>query len=325
MNGSLAHRVLRPAMLVASLALVTACSGSAGTAGFPSASAALSADPASDALARILDRGTLVLSTDLEYPPQSFAVEGAERAADTACAPNQLTAPEVAGFDAETGKTVASKLGVEPCFVAVQFTVIIGGGWADRWDIAWGSGALTDDRMSRLYVTQPYYALPNYFFVRSDSTYTKAADLDGLAVGACAGCTHELYLKGELKLPGPPLEFQVKDAEIVLFDAEPAGLEDLAGGGIEAFLGAESVGAAAIDSGLALRKLPAVAFSEQETGYLDRSSGLDQAALFARVDEIIRGLHADGVLKGLSEKYFGVDYTAEAAAFDMSALDQTVE
>ncbi len=105
-----------------------------------------STDPTDDALARVTERGTLVLSTDIEYPPQSYLVEGAERAADTACAPNQLTAPEVEGFDADTGKAVATALGVEPCFVSVAWNVIIGGGWADRWDIP-GVRSASDDRM----------------------------------------------------------------------------------------------------------------------------------------------------------------------------------
>src|SRR3989304_2251043 len=62
------------------------------------------ADPEHDKLAQILDRGTLILSTDLDYAPQSFAVEGATRAPDTKCAESQLTGPEVSGYAGETAK-----------------------------------------------------------------------------------------------------------------------------------------------------------------------------------------------------------------------------
>ena len=53
----------------------------------------------------MLGRGKLILFNDPEYPPQSFTVEGSERASDTKCAANELTAPEVAGYDADTASS----------------------------------------------------------------------------------------------------------------------------------------------------------------------------------------------------------------------------
>ena len=46
-----------------------------------------------------------------------MSVKGATRPAGTKCAANQLTAPEVTGYDNEVPKLIAKKLGVEPCFV----------------------------------------------------------------------------------------------------------------------------------------------------------------------------------------------------------------
>jgi hypothetical protein len=48
------------------------------------------------ALGQVVARGTLTLSTDLRYPPQSFAVKRAKRAPGSRCPANQLTAPQVA-------------------------------------------------------------------------------------------------------------------------------------------------------------------------------------------------------------------------------------
>ena len=56
--------------------------------------------------------------------------------------------------------------------------------------------------MQRLYMTQPYYSTPASFFVREDSPVARPAELKGKQIGACAGCTHESYLKRELELPG---------------------------------------------------------------------------------------------------------------------------
>jgi polar amino acid transport system substrate-binding protein len=281
-------------------------------------------DPSTDKLAQVLARGKLILFTDLKYPPQSFGVKGAERPADTKCAANEITAPEVSGYDAETGKPVAQALGVEPCFVTASWTEVTGGNWGDRWDLAYGSGAVEYSRMEVLYVTQPYYSTPTPFFVPRSSKARQPSDLDGKKVGACAGCTMEKYLRGTLKLPGPPLEQLVADPEIVTFDTEIPGLKATAKGRLAAFLCSEPVGEGAIAEGAALRKLPKPAYYSNKTGYVDKESGLAVGPFIERVNEIIAARHRDGTLARLSEKFFGKDYAAEAAKFDIAALEQNV-
>jgi polar amino acid transport system substrate-binding protein len=294
------------------LSLGLSCSGSDDPAG----------DPELDKLAQILDRGTLVLSTDLDYAPQSFRVDGAERAADTRCADDQLTGPEVSGFDAETGKAVAEAMGVEPCFVAPQWVEITGGSWGERWDLAYGSGAIDEERNRYLYVTQPYYVLPAYAFVPERSPVKSAEDLSGMRVGACASCTHESYLKGTLELPGYDGDQLITDAEIVAYTVEGPGLEDTARGEIDAFLCSEQVGTQAIDDGLALREVGPVLFEEYATGWVDKSSELDVASFVAEVNRIVQGLHADGTLRDLSMEFFGQDYATPMASFDISSVEQ---
>ena len=303
--------------------MVSACSSS--EAATDTASPSAGGDASRDKLAQILERGTLLLSTDPAYPPQSFAVEGAERAADTKCSPDQLTGPEITGYDAETGKLVAEALGVEPCFVVPTWTEITGGNWGDRWDISYGSGSVNEDRMERLWMTQPYYAVPNSYFVAEDSDFQEPSDLDGMKVGACASCSHEMYLRGELAIPGVEITPTVQDPEIVTFNSEPPGLKQVAAGKLDAFLAADPVGQASIDEGLALRKLEGVAFTYYPSGFLDKGSGLSQTAFFDRVNEIIRAAQADGTLLALSQEFFGADYVAAAAAYDIDALEQTVE
>jgi ABC-type amino acid transport substrate-binding protein len=320
---SIASRVgLEPARLAVfgfvALFAVAAC-GSA-----TSASTAPTADPSKDKLAQVLSRGTLVLSTDLDYAPQSFAVKDATRAATTKCAPNQLTAPEVSGYDAETGKLVAAALGLEPCFVNPPFDQIIAGNWGDRWDVAWASGALTESRMKKLYVTQPYYTTPANFFVLASSSYQKPEDLSGKQIGACAGCTHELYLRKTLSLPGVTLEYPVADPKIVTFASEVPGLAAVGEGKIDAFLCSQPVGAGAIADGAPLRMLDQTIFNTEKTGYADRGMSLAPGPFLDRIDAALRDLHAQGKLKELSIKFFGVDYASAAATFDLASIDQKV-
>jgi polar amino acid transport system substrate-binding protein len=301
-------------------ATLAACSG--GSSG--GAAASPKADPTKDKLAQVQARGTLALFTDPAYPPQSMKVDGATRLANTKCAPNQLTGPEMDGYDVQTGKLVAAKLGVEPCFVVVPFDEVIAGGWGDRFDVAWGSGAMTTSRMEKLYVTQPYYTTPANFFVKKDSSYQTPADLSGKQIGACSGCTHEQYLRKTLALPGETLTYAVTDPKIVTYASEPPGLDAVAAGKIDAFLCSQPVGAEAIAKGGDLRMLDTPAFYTYKTGYIDRSMTLAPQAFLAAIDGAIRDLEASGELKTASQKYFGTDYVTAAAAFDMAKVNQTV-
>ena len=310
------HR-LRPGAAIALAMLAAACAGGppAGTH---------KPDPQKDKLAQIEARGVLNGYAAIDYPPQSMLVDGATRPADTKCLPTQKTGAEVTGFDNETTKLVAKDLGVEACFVTPTWTEVTAGGWGDRWDIVYGSGSINRDRMKRLYMTQPYYATPNMFFVRADSAFQTADELSGRKVGACASCSHEYYLKHELEIPGVTLEYDIKDPKIVAYETEGPGLQDLADGKIDAFLAAAPVGQAQIDAGLPLRALSKPAFTFFPSGFVDRSSGLDVVAFTDRVNQIVRDRQADGTLKALSEQFFGQDYITKAAAFDLSTIGQVI-
>ena len=173
-------------------------------------------------------------------------------------------------------------------------------------------------------MTQPYYAVPNRYFVSKDSSYTTPSDLDGKKIGACTGCSHELFLRGELEIPGVDVLLDVEDPEIVTYQTEGPGLAAAAMGEIDAFLAADPVGRAQIEKGLELRPFDGVAFTYYPSGFVDKSSGLSATAFVERIDSIVQELQADGTLKALSEKWFGTDYASEGASFDIAALDQEV-
>lgn len=307
-----------PALLILGWVAVAACGG-------PPGSPPSSADPTTDKLAQILARGTLVGYAELDYPPQSLRVEGARRADPTKCLPNQITAPEVTGFDTETHKILAGELGVEACFVSPQFSEVTAGNWGDRWDIAYASGAINGTRMERLWMTQPYYYIPQVFLVAADSSAQVPSDLDGLTIGTCTSCTVEAYLQGSLVIPGVDLIQKVRDPIIAGYSTEFPGIDELASGKIDAFLTSEPVARQAIAEGRPLRILDEPAFSMYPSGFIDKGSGLSVLTFFERVNEIIQGAHADGRLQALSMEWFGTDYATAAGAFDVSVLEQDVE
>jgi polar amino acid transport system substrate-binding protein len=310
-------------LVLAALPVFAACGGSSSSSS-ESDKAQAGGDPTVDKLAKVLARGTLVLSTDPAYPPQSWAVKGAKRLVGTKCAENQMTANQMTGYDVDTGKLLAKGLGVEACFVAPTWTQITAGQWGDRWDIAYGSGAINTDRMQRLWMTTPYRSEPQRYFVQATSPYKVPGDLDAKKIGACDSCTVEFFLRGALEIPGLSLKLDVKKPVVVVYAGEPPGLKDLDRGKIDAYLAAEAVGMEAIHQGEKLRPLPGAAFTMYLTGFLDKSSALSQAAFAARVDRIVSKLRRSGALEALSLKYFGQDYATHAGDYDVAKLHQQI-
>ena len=304
-------------LLIATAVLLAGCGGAKPTP---------EPTPANDLLAKITARGTLVISTDPAYPPQSELIEGATRAADTKCAPTEYTADELTGFDVDTAAEIARRLGVEPCFVTPPWTQLTAGNWDDRWDISVGSMAITPERMEVLYFTQPYYATSAALFVHQDNTtFSQPSDLSGKRVGGCTNCTYEAYLQGTLVIPGTEIDFVIADPVIVGYDVDLPALKDLAlGDGVQldAVLVAQPTGQEAIVDGLPIKQLGEPVFFEYLATAIDKKSSQDPVAFVRQVTEIIQQMHGDGTLRRLSQQYYGQDFTTAASQFDVYALDQ---
>lgn len=306
-------RRLSPVLLVLmAVLLVTACQPPA--------------QPPQDKLAEVLARGTLIVSTDPAYPPQSQLVEGAQRLANTKCASGQRTANELEGFDIEVAKEVARRLGVEVCFVTPNWDLIVAGSWADRWDISIGSMTITPARMEKLYFSQPYYTTPAAFFVHKDNTtFQKPEDLSGKRIGFGTATTYEYYLEGVLEIPGETFELVAKDAVLKPYDTDLFALQDLAlGDGVrlDAVLTAQPTGAEAIADGLPIKQLGDPVFFEYLAAAVDKASSRDSLPLVKKVSEVIQQMHADGTLAKLSQQFYGLDLTGAAAQFDLGTLKQ---
>lgn len=311
-------------LLLLSLLVLSACQMPVAA---PTAVTPASEEPAAaDLLSIVQQRGKLIVSTDPAYPPQSELVAGVEPPADTKCTGDERPANQFTGFDIDVAVAIAEKLGVEACFVTPDWTLITAGGWAGRWDLSIGSMTITPERMRNLYFTQPYYTTPAAFFVHQDNTtFTQPSDLSGRRVGVCTGCTYESYLDGTLSIPGETIEFVVSDAQIVGYDTDVPALEDLAlGDGVrlDAVLTAQPTGLTYIQNGGPLKQLGEPVYFEYLAGAIDKSAPNDTTAFREAVTKAIQELHAEGVLLALSEKYYGIDLTTAAAAFDLTKLEQ---
>ena len=255
-----------------------------------------------DLLAAIEDKGTLTVSTDPAYPPQSEL--------------NKETG-EYEGFDIDVATEIAKRLDVDIAWQAPAWETIISGSWNGRWDASVGSMTVTPERAEVLRFTPPYYYTPAAIAVHEDNaSITDASGLDGKKVGVCGGCTYDLYLQHKLVISqdesGKAVEIPsiVNDPTIVTSDTDSTTLQDLAlgdGRRLDAAISAQPTIQAAIDSGAPLKIVGEPLYYEPLSVAIDRSSRLDSSSLADRISEIVEEMHEDGTLSKLSEKWFGTD------------------
>jgi polar amino acid transport system substrate-binding protein len=271
------------------------------------------APAASDLLGEIKARGTIRISTDPNYAPQSVLVAGASRAANTKCGANELTSAELEGFDIDTAVEIAERLGVEPCFVTPGWDTITAGNWAGQWDISVGSMTITKPRQEALWFSPGYYFTPAQLAVTEGSGIDSVEDIAGQPVCVGTATTYESYLKGDdvgipqsdIRVPPP------EGVEVVVLDTDAQCAQSIQAGRTEfqAFLTSATVVDAAIAEGIAVVKVGSPVFVENLAVAIDKKSPKDPKTLLDEISRIVGEMHTDGTLKASSQKWFGADLT----------------
>lgn len=289
-------------MLVLASLVLAACGGGGGS-------------QAEDLLAAIKERGYILVSTDPNYEPQSFLNTAGSRPADTKCPSDALTTAEMQGFDVDVAIAIGDALGVETCFATPDWDLITAGSWADKWDLSVGSMTITTARQQVLDFSTPYYYTPAVIAVRADSGLTSLGELEGESLCVGSATTYDQWLNGDVEglgLPAssiyaqPPANVTVvplsTDQECA--QAIASGRQDFVG-----YVTSETVVNANIAAGFPVVKLGSAVYSEDLAAAVDKGSSLSSASLLAEVSSIIEGMHADGTLSELSNKWFGEDLT----------------
>jgi polar amino acid transport system substrate-binding protein len=305
-------------LLAAAGLLLAACGPAATTEAPPAATEApaeaTEAPPATnDLLGAIRERGTLVVSTDPNYEPQSFLNTEGQRPGDTKCAADQLTTAEMQGFDVDVAIEIGNRLGVETCFATPSWDLITAGSWADKWDISVGSMTITTERQQALDFTTPYYYTPAVIAAKADAGIDALDDLAGQAVCAGTATTYETWLMGgDLGLPETSIYAEPPaDVTVVSLETDQECAQAIAAGRTDflAYSTSETVVDANIAAGMPVVKVGDPVFSEDLSVAIDKGHSLPAATLLAEVDAIVQAMHADGTLSQLSTKWFGADLT----------------
>lgn len=248
-------------------------------------------------LDQVLEAGKLVVSTDPNYPPQSFTND----------------AGDMEGFDVDVAKEVASRLGVELEFVTPDWDLITAGDWGGRWDVSIGSMTPTEERGQVLWFTDAYYYTPASFAVHSDNkTIETVADLTGKTVGLGVATTYEAYLEESLSIMGGEIAYDPPPGiEIWQYVTDAEAFADMKlGDGVrlDAVMSAQPTIQDAIDEGYPLQFLGTPAFYEPLVFAMDKARAPSDT-MVDRLNESIAAMQEDGTLVELSLKWYGIDVT----------------
>ena len=273
----------------------TASASPSGTAP-GSAEPSMGGDP-DDLLAAIQDAGVIRVATDPAYPPQS----------------ELLPDGTFEGFDIAVAEEIADRLGVEVQFETPDFSEVVAGGWAGRFDVSVGSVTVTEDRMEVLDFTEPYYYTPAQMTATVESGITTLEGLAGQVICVGETTTYQFWLEGTLVLaggapdPAPVPEgatFTTLSTDTECADAAASGRTEFQG-----WLSSSTTIATAVEAGDPFVEVGDPVFFEALAVATDKA-GPAHAELQAELDRIIREMHEDGTLSSLSEEWFdGLDLT----------------
>ena len=236
---------------------------------------------AADLLDAVRTRGTLRIALEGTYPPFNF---------------KDAKTGQLAGYDVDVAKLVCAKLGVRPEFVTTEWSAILAGLGAGKYDVIVSQVGITPRRRQAFDFSQPYtYSAPQLIVRRNEaSTYKSLADLKGRTIGVGQGSVFEQQVRA---VPG---------IEVKSYPAAPENLQDLAFGRIDAALNDSLMVAYLLkNSQLPIRAGARVGDVERMAIAFRKGNPKFHAA----VDRALDAARADGSLKQVSLKWFGTDAT----------------
>jgi cystine transport system substrate-binding protein len=239
---------------------------------------------AADLLDTVKARGTLRIAMEGTYPPFNYKDQKT----------GQLT-----GYDVEVARLLASKLGLKPEFVSTEWSAILAGLGAGKYDVIVSQVGVTPKRLEAFDFSEPYtYSSPQVIVRNNErATYNSLSDLKGKKVGVGQGTVFEQQLR---TVPG---------IDIKSYPATPETLQDLAFGRVDAALN-DSLMVAYLLKNSHLPIRPAAHVGEISRMAIPFRKG--NPKFKAAIDKAIADAKADGSLKAISMKWFGIDASQPA-------------
>ncbi|MGN4075261.1 cystine ABC transporter substrate-binding protein [Burkholderia gladioli] len=248
------------------------------TAALIGASFVAATSHAADLLDEAKQRGTLRIGLEGTFPPfNSKAPSG-----------------ELVGYDVDIAKAVAAKLGLKPEFVTTEWSGIIAGLQAGKFDVIVNQVGVTDKRKEVLDFSPAYTYSAAQLIQRKDDTrnFKSLDDLKGKKLGVGFGTN---YMDMAKSVPG---------IDVKTYPGAPEYLRDLAAGRLDAALNDRLMLAYLLKNS----QLPLRTGATLEAGQPSAIPFKKGNPKFAKaIDDAMTQLEADGTFTKISDKWFGID------------------
>ena len=240
------------------------------------------AEESKDQLARIQEKGEIVIATEGTWAPWTYTDENGN----------------LVGFDVEIATAIAEKLGVKATFVTVEWDGILAGIDSGRYDIAANGIDVTEQRSEKYNFSTPYAFNRTALVVRGDNEDIKSfEDLKGKTTANSLASTYMELAESY-------------GATVQGIDTLEETIQLLTAGRIDATLNADVSFYDYLnvhpDANFKL-----VAQTEEASHVAIPVLKSDDTSFLDALNSAIEALRADGTLKELSEKYFGEDISSE--------------
>lgn len=269
------------AALLAALLSLAALAGCAqnGPAAAQEPDAPQASDAGDDLLARIQDKGEIVVAMEGTWAPWTYHDESGA----------------LVGYDVEVAQAIADHLGVKATFAEGEWDGLLAGLESGRYDIMVNGVDVDEARQAKYDFSTPYAFNKTAVIVRGDDDSIQAMeDLDGKRTANTITSTYAAVA-------------QKYGAEVTAVDDLNQTFELLLTGRIDATLNAEATFydylRAHPDADVKIACLD----PEFTQAAIPMRKGEETAALREAIDQALEELRQDGTLSELAVKYFGTD------------------
>ena len=235
-----------------------------------------------DMLARIKEKGTLVIGTEGNWSPWTYHDEN----------------DQLVGLDIEIGTLIAEGLGVKPDFQETDWDAILAGVDSGRFDIACNGVGYTEERAEKYAFSTPYVYTHKVLLVSGDNTdINSMEDLKGKTTANSPGSTYAAIAE----------EYGATVTSASTLDQT---IELLLQGRVDATINAQ----VSIEDYLAQHpdaNLKVVQVLEGDPVAFPMPKTEDAASYVEAVNKILDDLRKSGKLSEISMKYFNLDLTKE--------------
>lgn len=232
-----------------------------------------------DLLAKIQERGTIIIGLEGDWAPWSFVDEN----------------DQLMGFDVEVARAIAAKLGVEAEIIPGEWDGLFAGMDAGRYDIVVNGVEVTPERTEKYDFADPYAYIRTALIVRGDNETIKTfEDLKGKKTANSIASTY-MNLAEDYGATCYGVDTLDETLTMVLQGRVDATLN--------AIVSYTDYMAQHPDANLKV-----VATTEDASNVaIPMRKGAETTSLLEAINKAIAELHEEGVISELSVKYFGED------------------